>query len=250
MNKYQKKIKAIERILDEEDRTEKAPYPLHFEIEWTWYRRLQTFLIGPLTTACGAIYLDRENRDSRSATVHEINKRVKTEQPLPQLIMFPEGAVTNGKSLLQFKPGAFIPRVPVQPVAVSFEGWRTGTCSKGTNQAWLLLVSFANLRMELRFDYLPVVTPLENEDPISFSSRVRVIFSEHTGLKSSNISFENTLIHFELKRLGLPFESMDVDLKKLMKCLDYKVEDIHLRLQEFAKLRDPEENIITIGSAI
>ena len=127
--------------------------------------------------------------------------------------------------------------VPVQPVAVSFEGWRTGTCSKGTNQAWLLLVSFANLRMEvlkkssslktdnikLRFDYLPVVTPLENEDPISFSSRVRVIFSEHTGLKSSNISFENTLIHLELKRLRLPFESMDVDLKKLMKCLDYKV---------------------------
>ena len=74
------------------------------------YGLKKTFLIGPLTTACGAIYLDRENRDSRSATVHEINKRVKTEQPLPQLIMFPEGAVTNGKSLLQFKPGAFIPR--------------------------------------------------------------------------------------------------------------------------------------------
>ena len=131
------------------------------------YGLRKTFLIGPLTAACGAIYLDRENRDSRSAAVHEINRRVKTKQPLPQLVMFPEGAVTNGRSLLQFKAGAFIPRgtrhklysmyclfftaslVPVQPVAVSFEGWRTGTCSKGTNQAWLLLVTFANLRMKV-----------------------------------------------------------------------------------------------------
>ena len=43
MRKIQEKIKRIERILqeDEVDGVEKAPYPFHFKIEWTWYRRLQ-----------------------------------------------------------------------------------------------------------------------------------------------------------------------------------------------------------------
>ena len=41
MEKYKKKITRMERILDDVDSTEKAPYPIHFEIEWNWFRRLQ-----------------------------------------------------------------------------------------------------------------------------------------------------------------------------------------------------------------
>ena len=40
-------------------------------------------------------------------------------------MIFPEGTNSNRKSLPKFKPGAFIPGVPVQPVLLRFEGWDT-----------------------------------------------------------------------------------------------------------------------------
>ncbi|CAG5078978.1 Oidioi.mRNA.OKI2018_I69.PAR.g9139.t1.cds [Oikopleura dioica] len=197
--------------------------------------------------SCGAIFVDRENRKSRSKTVHEIIERVQSEQPVPQISLFPEGTVTNGESLVQFKVGAFIPKVPVQPVSITFEGWNTAAWGH-EGLGWYVFYTLGNFRIKLTYDYLPVVPPLESEDPISFSRRVRLIFSEHTGLSLSNLSYENVRIHAELEKLGLPFDSMDVNLGKLMKCLDYKIEDVHVRLQEFAKLRGPEKNVITSSS--
>ena len=38
----------------------------------------------------------------------------------PQLLIFPEGSTSNRKALMSFKPGAFIPGKPVQPVLVRY----------------------------------------------------------------------------------------------------------------------------------
>lgn len=38
----------------------------------------------------------------------------------PQIIIFPEGTCTNRSCLLSFKPGAFYPGVPVQPVCIKY----------------------------------------------------------------------------------------------------------------------------------
>ena len=37
-----------------------------------------------------------------------------------QLVIFPEGATSNRKAILNFKPGGFIPGVPVQPILVKY----------------------------------------------------------------------------------------------------------------------------------
>jgi lysophosphatidylcholine acyltransferase/lyso-PAF acetyltransferase len=37
-----------------------------------------------------------------------------------RVLIFPEGTCGNGEAVLQFKPGAFAPGLPVQPVAVQY----------------------------------------------------------------------------------------------------------------------------------
>ena len=37
-----------------------------------------------------------------------------------QLVIFPEGATSNRKAILNFKPGGFIPGVPVQPIVIKY----------------------------------------------------------------------------------------------------------------------------------
>ena len=68
-------------------------------------------LVGRYMKVCGGIFVDRDSRKSRSDAVHEIKKRVQTEQPIPQIMIFPEGTITNAQCLVQFKVGAFIPGI-------------------------------------------------------------------------------------------------------------------------------------------
>jgi lysophosphatidylcholine acyltransferase/lyso-PAF acetyltransferase len=66
------------------------------------------------------IYVCREDPDSRHNTIKEIIERANSKEDWPQILVFPEGTCTNRTSLIQFKPGAFYPGVPIQPVLVRY----------------------------------------------------------------------------------------------------------------------------------
>ena len=88
--------------------------------------------------------LSRASANSKRETVEQIELRAKNPSKFGQILIFPEGTNSNRKSLLKFKPGAFIPGVPVQPVLLRFEGWDTLTWTfDGTNMK--ILTGFKNL---------------------------------------------------------------------------------------------------------
>lgn len=86
------------------------------------------------------IYVCREDPASRHKTIQDIIDRANSKENWPQvniiytecisttkilysntiflsqILVFPEGTCTNRKGLIQFKPGAFYPGVPVQPI--------------------------------------------------------------------------------------------------------------------------------------
>jgi lysophosphatidylcholine acyltransferase/lyso-PAF acetyltransferase len=66
------------------------------------------------------IYVCREDHESRTKTIQDIVSRANSEEDWPQILVFPEGTCTNRTSLIQFKPGAFYPGVPVQPVIIRY----------------------------------------------------------------------------------------------------------------------------------
>lgn len=66
------------------------------------------------------IFVSREDPDSRQNTIKNINERANSDKDWPQIIIFPEGTCTNRTCLITFKPGAFYPTAPVQPVCLSF----------------------------------------------------------------------------------------------------------------------------------
>jgi lysophosphatidylcholine acyltransferase/lyso-PAF acetyltransferase len=66
------------------------------------------------------IYVKRESHESRTQTIQDILDRAKSTDTWPQIFIFPEGTCTNGKVMIDFKPGAFYPGVPVQPVLIRY----------------------------------------------------------------------------------------------------------------------------------
>jgi 1-acyl-sn-glycerol-3-phosphate acyltransferase len=62
------------------------------------------------------ILVDRVSSDSRKNTIDAI-KEVASER---DVFIFPEGTCTNRTSLINFKCGAFLPGLPVQPIALDY----------------------------------------------------------------------------------------------------------------------------------
>lgn len=80
----------------------------------------QTPLIGRLLRAVQPVLVSRVDPDSRKNTINEIRKRATSGGEWPQILVFPEGTCTNRSCLITFKPGAFIPGVPVQPILLRY----------------------------------------------------------------------------------------------------------------------------------
>ena len=78
-------------------------------------------LIGKCTELSQSLFVCREDPQSRQKTVKKIVERCQDGSGWPQLMIFPEGSTSNRKALMSFKPGAFVPGKPVQPVLIRYE---------------------------------------------------------------------------------------------------------------------------------
>jgi len=80
-------------------------------------------LFGALGKDLDFIWVDRNNPDSRGATVDAINNHVRTWKNRDRpVVLFPEGTTSSGESLLEFRKGAFVPGKPVRPVVLKYTG--------------------------------------------------------------------------------------------------------------------------------
>jgi lysophosphatidylcholine acyltransferase/lyso-PAF acetyltransferase len=138
-----------------------------------------------LSTICRAlqtIQVDRNDPLSRSAVVETMKTRAK-EKGWPTTIVFPEGSCTNGRYIIQFKPGAFIVGKPVQPIAVHYpSGSRICPAwSSSVNSVLMLLVRMLCEpfnRMNVYF--LPVYNPSPEEisDVSLYANNVRQVLQQ------------------------------------------------------------------------
>ncbi len=79
-------------------------------------------LIGTGAKMAGVIFVNREDKDSRSAT---LDKMLEMLNRGFSILVYPEGTTTAAPELLPFRPGAFhlaaANNVPLIPVAIEFE---------------------------------------------------------------------------------------------------------------------------------
>lgn len=80
----------------------------------------KNYISAELINYTQPVYVWRDDPDSRQNTIKEIINRAKSEEDWPQILIFPEGTCTNRSCLITFKPGAFYPGVPIQPVCIRY----------------------------------------------------------------------------------------------------------------------------------
>uniref|UniRef100_A0A8C6E8M5 Lysophosphatidylcholine acyltransferase 1 n=1 Tax=Moschus moschiferus TaxID=68415 RepID=A0A8C6E8M5_MOSMO len=194
---------------------------------------------GTLIKYIWPVFVSRTDQDSRRKTVEEIKRRAQSGGKWPQIMIFPEGTCTNRTCLITFKPGAFIPGVPVQPVVLRYPNkldtitwtWRGPGALK---ILWLTLCQFHN---QVEIEFLPVYTPSEEEkkDPALYASNVRRVMAEALGIPVTDYTFEDCQLALAEGQLRLPADSCLLEFARLLRGLGLKPEKLEQDLDRHAE---------------
>lgn len=107
----------------------------------------------------------------------------------PRVLLFPEGTTTNGRFLLSFQMGAFIPGKPIQPVVVRYPYVHFDQSWGNISLARLMFRMFTQFHNFMEVEYLPVVRPSQiHKENITFFAE-RTANSMATALNVLQTSF-------------------------------------------------------------
>ncbi|XP_061346978.1 lysophospholipid acyltransferase LPEAT2 [Gastrolobium bilobum] len=151
--------------------------------------------VGTIIRAMQVVYVNRFEPSSRKQAVREIKRRASCDR-FPRVLLFPEGTTTNGRSLISFQPGAFIPGYPIQPVIVRYphvhfdQSW--GNVSLGK----LMFRMFTQFHNYFEVEYLPVISPLDDkETAVHFRERTCRAIATAMNVVQTGHSYGDTMLH-------------------------------------------------------
>ncbi|KAH1073641.1 hypothetical protein J1N35_025969 [Gossypium stocksii] len=148
-----------------------------FSFGYQWIRRKGKPApreIAPIVVSNHVIYVNRFSPASRKNAVNEIKRRASCDK-FPRVLLFPEGTTTNGKVLISFQLGAFIPGHPIQPIIVRYPHVHFDQSWGLISLAKLMFRMFTQFHNYMEVEYLPIIVPPDNEKLSA------VHFAERTG---------------------------------------------------------------------
>uniref|UniRef100_A0A8C8RKZ6 Lysophosphatidylcholine acyltransferase 1 n=1 Tax=Pelusios castaneus TaxID=367368 RepID=A0A8C8RKZ6_9SAUR len=192
---------------------------------------------GTLIKYIRPVFVSRSDQDSRRKTVEEIKRRAQSNGKWPQIMIFPEGTCTNRSCLITFKPGAFIPGVPVQPVVLRYPNKLVSSVfivDYKLKILWLTLCQFHN---SVEIEFLPVYIPSEEEkkNPSLYANNVRSIMAEALGVSVTDYTFEDCELALAEGQLRLPSDTCLLEFAKLVRRLGLKPQKLKKDLDRYCE---------------
>uniref|UniRef100_UPI00398EFE3A lysophosphatidylcholine acyltransferase 1-like isoform X2 n=1 Tax=Pristiophorus japonicus TaxID=55135 RepID=UPI00398EFE3A len=194
---------------------------------------------GTLIKYIQPVLVSRSDQHSRRKTVEEIKQRALSNGRWPQVMIFPEGTCTNRSCLITFKPGAFIPGVPVQPVVLRYPN-KMDTITwtwQGPGALKILWLTLCQLHNNVEMEFLPVYTPSEEErkNPILYANNVRKVMAKALDVPVTDYTFEDCQLVMSDSQLKLPVDTCLLEFAKLVRKLNLKPDRVEKELDELAE---------------
>jgi len=165
-------------------------------------------VLGRIGGALGGVFLDRENANERQQVREQI-KEYQRNTTLPPLVIFPQGTVSNSKTLTVFKTGAFTEE-PVQPVALHFTNYFADMLLSPSAGFSLIhaLCQFINF---LHVEFLEPYYPNEQEkaNAVLYADNVRKVIAQKLGAVLTGHGFDDMLLRQFAENYGIDYSRFD-----------------------------------------
>ena len=153
--------------------------------------------IGFMAQAMNSIFINRKSKADKSKIVEILKERamkLKTEENQNDVVIFVEGTTSNGKSILDFKKGAFILDSPIQIIGLKYNG-TINICYSCVITLDCFLSTALNFSNSLEvFEMDGCVGPKDkNLNWEEFAGETRKIFCEEFGFEDTGGCFKEKL---------------------------------------------------------
>ena len=168
-----------------------------------------TLLLGWHAITRQSIFLNREDQKDRDKVLHLIRdraKRVKENNDIYPLLIFPEGTCSNGRNLMSFKKGAFFTGDPIKIFVLQYNNeFEIISSIANINPAFALILTLLQIRNHLTlYEYSDHFDPnyslnkagltIENEDAWkAVAADVKTLMSFISGFTSTEDTFRELL---------------------------------------------------------
>lgn len=135
---------------------------------------------------CDPFYVDRSKSCGQTAEIIKIAQNKNKDQ----IMIFPEGTVSNGKYLLQFHKSAFLSKCKIQPIVMQFwtpfmpKGWNTFSW---LNQSTIDLL-WNHLSIPLSICKIKILDPIypdsENESIDLLATKAQLLMANQLGIEA------------------------------------------------------------------
>ncbi|XP_064610351.1 lysophosphatidylcholine acyltransferase 1-like [Liolophura sinensis] len=207
-------------------------------------------IFGTLIRYTQPVFVSREDPDSRVNTIKEIKRRAQSNGKWPQIVIFPEGTCTNRSCLISFKPGAFYPGVPIQPVLIRYlNELDTVTWTwDGPGPFAVLWYTLCQFQTRMEIEFLPVYHPntLELADPKLFANNVREEMARCLGVPVTDHTYDDCRLMQRAAINKLPMASGLVEFYKLHQKLGLDFDTIKEMFDRFCKICRGKPGRVTI----
>ncbi len=134
------------------------------------------------------VFLHRRDQGSREAIQKTLRDRCE-DLTLPSPTVFVEGSTTNGRWLMQFRPGVFRLAKPVQPVLLHYPHKHASAAWDTCSFSYSVLRALSQIVIPAELHYLPVYIPNEAEeaDAVLYADNVRRAMAEYAAEHGLNI---------------------------------------------------------------
>ncbi|EFJ23899.1 hypothetical protein SELMODRAFT_150199 [Selaginella moellendorffii] len=203
--------------------------------------------VGTIIRSMQVIPVDRLSPASRKSAIAEIKRRAMCSD-FPRLLLFPEATTTNGKALISFKPGAFVPGFPIQPVVVRYPHVHFDLSWGNISLKSLIprmLLQFHNF---MQVHYLPVIYPSSHEKshPADYAQRVRYAMARSLNVPETEHSYGDLLLSARSLSLKMPFStSFTLEMRKMDTQLQLTDADALYYLEKFSIMNSSRSGQLT-----
>jgi 1-acyl-sn-glycerol-3-phosphate acyltransferase len=132
----------------------------------------------------GCIVLDRGSVSSREETKLRMKERLLSLQATGEgqrLVVFSEGTLTNGDSVVPLKAGAFEGLVPAQPLRIELSNPHYSLASLGSFESICFFLCLSGT--DVTMTWCEVVKPESDDTPQRFAEKVRCELVKNSSLK-------------------------------------------------------------------
>lgn len=123
-------------------------------------------------------------------------QRKASSDRYPRVLLFPEGTTTNGRVIISFQLGAFIPGFPIQPVVVRYPHIHFDQSWGHISLIKLMFRMFTQFHNFMEVEYLPVIAPLDNrkENASHFAERTSYALASALNVVQTSHSFGDLML--------------------------------------------------------